>query len=374
MLERHLTAARRVASLSLPVAAVLAACAANASAATPSRHPTTHHPHRAALRVTSISPSGNGASGASAVVIRFSQPLAPLARITRRPTITPTLNGGWSQPTPRTLVYRTTSAQVPGAPVTVAVRGSLRDAAGATLGRAVTRTYTVGAGSTTRLEQLLAQLDYLPAHYVGQGSQPGRRDLHAQRRAAFSPPRGRLVLGSGWPSALHGLFTGDAAVVLRGALMAFQSQHGLAMTGVADETTWSALLSARLGGALNRGGYTYALASESQPESLTIYHDGRVAASTPANTGIPASPTATGTFPVYERLRAQTMRGTNPDGSSYADPVQFVAYFNGGDAVHYMPRGAYGSPQSLGCVEIPYAAAARIWPYLTYGTLVTVAP
>ena len=47
------------------------------------------------------------------------------------------------------------------------------------------------------------------------------------------------------------------------------------------------------------------------------------------------------------------MRGTNPDGGTYADPVQFVAYFNGGDALHYMPRTSYGDPQSLGCVELP---------------------
>ena len=53
--------------------------------------------------------------------------------------------------------------------------------------------------------------------------------------------------------------------------------------------------------------------------------------------------------------------------------LAFVAYFNGGDAVHYFPRASYGSPRSLGCVELPRAAAQRAWPYLTYGSLVTVA-
>ena len=52
--------------------------------------------------------------------------------------------------------------------------------------------------------------------------------------------------------------------------------------------------------------------------------------------------------------------------------MSFVAYFDGGDAVHYFPRGYYGSPQSLGCVELPYGDAERAWPYLTYGSLVTV--
>ncbi len=51
-----------------------------------------------------------------------------------------------------------------------------------------------------------------------------------------------------------------------------------------------------------------------------------------------------------------------------------MAYFRAGEAVHYFPRGSYGSQQSLGCVELPYNQAKFIWPYLTYGTLVTVTP
>jgi hypothetical protein len=43
-------------------------------------------------------------------------------------------------------------------------------------------------------------------------------------------------------------------------------------------------------------------------------------------------------------------------------------------AVRYIARGSYGSPQSLGCVELPYSAAAAAYPYLPYGTLVTVTP
>ncbi len=66
------------------------------------------------------------------------------------------------------------------------------------------------------------------------------------------------------------------------------------------------------------------------------------------------------------------MKGTNPDGSKYADPVAWVAYFRAGEAVHYFPRASYGYPQSLGCVELPSGPAERAWPYLTYGTLVTV--
>ena len=79
-----------------------------------------------------------------------------------------------------------------------------------------------------------------------------------------------------------------------------------------------------------------------------------------------------GTAAVYLKYSFQIMRGTNPDGSKYADPVSWVSYFRAGEAVHYFPRGGYGYQQSLGCVELPMAQAHYIWPYMTYGTLVTV--
>ena len=75
---------------------------------------------------------------------------------------------------------------------------------------------------------------------------------------------------------------------------------------------------------------------------------------------------------MYLRYYFQIMQGTNPDGSKYADPVYYVSYFDGGDAVHYFPRYSYGYYQSLGCVELPWDAAKKAWPYLTYGSLVTV--
>jgi lipoprotein-anchoring transpeptidase ErfK/SrfK len=94
---------------------------------------------------------------------------------------------------------------------------------------------------------------------------------------------------------------------------------------------------------------------------------------TPVNTGIPSAPTATGTYPVFEHLPVTTMSGTNPDGSHYSDPgIPDVSYFNGGDALHGFTRAQYGSPQSLGCVEMPYSVAAQVYPYTPIGTLVHV--
>jgi peptidoglycan hydrolase-like protein with peptidoglycan-binding domain len=167
---------------------------------------------------------------------------------------------------------------------------------------------------------------------------------------------------------------GQPGNILTGAVMAFESDHNMMMMdGVAGPAVWSAVLSALARGQSNTHGYSYAYVSEGSPETITIWHNGRKVLHAPVNTGIPGRPTVTGTYPVYLRYRFQIMKGTNPDGSKYADPVSFVSYFKGSDAVHYFPRGSYGWPQSLGCVELPYTQAEEAWPFLTYGSLVTVA-
>jgi hypothetical protein len=67
------------------------------------------------------------------------------------------------------------------------------------------------------------------------------------------------------------------------------------------------------------------------------------------------------------------MSGMNPNGSHYSDPgIPWISYFNGGDALHGFIRYSYGYPQSLGCVEMPFASAATVWPHTPIGTLVTV--
>ncbi len=155
--------------------------------------------------------------------------------------------------------------------------------------------------------------------------------------------------------------------------MAFESSHGLTADGYPTMGLLRALIRAELAGRRAEGGYTYVYVSETLPETLTLWHNGRVVLRTPVNTGISSRPTALGTYPVYLHLTETTMQGTNPDGTHYSDPgVPWVNYFNGGDAVHGFIRGSYGWPQSLGCVEVPIPTAAQIFPYVQVGTLVTV--
>jgi peptidoglycan hydrolase-like protein with peptidoglycan-binding domain len=225
------------------------------------------------------------------------------------------------------------------------------------------------------MQQLLAQLGYLPLSWTpARGGNVSKGNANGQLAAAYSAPQGTFSWQSGYPSILRSFWKqGSGNMIDVGAIRAFESDQGLTMDGVAGSQVWQTLLSAVAKGQGDKHGYTYALASKANPETLTIWHNGRQVLKTLANTGISVAPTADGTYPVYLRYYYQVMKGTNPDGSKYADPVYYVSYFNGGDAVHYFPRYSFGYPQSLGCVELPWNSAAKAWPYLTYGSLVTVA-
>ena len=141
--------------------------------------------------------------------------------------------------------------------------------------------------------------------------------------------------------------------------MAFQSEHNMKIDGTVSSALWDALFKARAAGDNNTNGYTYAVANKGSPETLTVYHDGQLVLRTLANTGGAGTPTVNGTFPVYLRFLHTIMSGTNPDGSHYSDPVSFVSYFNGGDAVHYFARGGIRLPAEPGLRRAPDQHAPR---------------
>ncbi len=310
--------------------------------------------------------------GASPIRVTLS---APLAATSPLPVLHPATDGTWTK-AGTTLTFTPSTPFWPGTRVQVtfpAGGSGLRSAAGGVVAKTVTEQFTTRHWSTLRLKQMLAQLGYLPLKWAPQDPTAMEPDnVPTELAAMYSPLPGTFTWKKGYPSVLTSLWGGRSSLIMQGAIRAFQANHGLTMTGVMTPALWRRVISAAAANRKNPNGYTYALASKAYPETLTVWHDGRVILHTLANTGIPAAPTADGTFPVYQRYSFQIMRGTNPDGSTYADPVSWVAYFNGGDAVHYFPRGYYGAPQSLGCVELPYDQAHHVWPYLTYGTLVTV--
>jgi peptidoglycan hydrolase-like protein with peptidoglycan-binding domain len=329
--------------------------------------------------VVSVTPAEHAqtVNGTAPIRVEFS---SPLAAGSPWPTISPAVDGSWKKVNSRTIEFVPVAGftELTHVKVTIPAGPSgIRSAQGALLAAPVVQRFRTGKFSTLRLEQLLAQLGYLPLTWQPiPGDVPvSTGDENSQLNAAYSPPDGTFLWQPGYPAELQSFWAeGEPSLILTGAVMAFESDHGLTMDGVAGPGVWNALLSAVAKGQNNPHGYTYALASQASPETLTVWHDGKVILHSLANTGIPAAPTTIGTAPVYLRYTFQIMKGTNPDGTKYADPVSWVSYFRAGEAVHFFPRGSYGFQQSLGCVELPLAQAKFVWPYMTYGTLVTVTP
>jgi lipoprotein-anchoring transpeptidase ErfK/SrfK len=294
--------------------------------------------------------------------------------------LSPRIPGSW-QVSGRTATFTPQAGYAANTTVTVKIPGGsagVQSAADAdnVLAKTETVSFTTGSFSTLRLQELLTQLGYLPFTWTPSDPATGQipaDDANAQLAAAYNPPAGSFTWNSGYPSQLTSQWqVGTNNMLVDGAVRAFESNEGLTMDGDAGPLVWSHLLTAIAKDETNPNGYTYVLADQNSPESVQVWHDGKQIMDTPANTGIPQSPTVDGTFPVYLRYQVTQMQGTNPDGTPYDDTVYWVSYFNGGDALHYFPRPGYGYYQSLGCVELEYQPAEYIWHYTTYGTLVTV--
>jgi peptidoglycan hydrolase-like protein with peptidoglycan-binding domain len=335
-----------------------------------------------ALQTLTVTPAAGakGVNGADPIRVQFS---APLAANTPMPTLSPHITGSW-QVEGDTAVFTPAIGYLQNTKVTLKIPGGANGmisvdgasaGAGGLLAGNVTESFTTGSFSTMRLQQVLSQLGYLPLTWTQKANTAAisRTSANAELSAAYQAPAGTFTWKSGYPSALTDQWKAGSGNILDvGAVRAFESVTGLTMDGIAGDTVWSHLLSAVVKGKDNPNGYTYALANQNSPELLTIWHNGHVVLTSPANTGIAASPTVDGTFPVYLKFYFTYMKGINPDGTPYDDPVYYANYFNGGDAVHQFPRGSYGWYQSLGCVELPWDAAKTAYGYLSYGSLVTV--
>jgi L,D-transpeptidase catalytic domain len=293
------------------------------------------------------------------------------------PRIRPRTSGRWRRLDSHTLLFVPSGLGAPFATtlrVELPRRVAVTNRSGRSLRTARSIAWTVPPGSFLRLQQLLAQAGYLPLEWTPAGA-PVRRTAPAQVQAAISPPKGRFT----WrfpnnPPELRALWSeGSPNQITRGAVMMFQDTHRLTVDALPGRQVWQALLTDAIAGKRRPDGYSYVYVHSSVPQSLTLWHDGQTVLSSPGNTGVPAAPTKLGTFPVFEHIPIGTMSGTNPDGSHYHDPgIRYISYFNGGEAIHAFNRASFGTPQSLGCVELPLAAAAKVWPYTPIGTLVTV--
>jgi peptidoglycan hydrolase-like protein with peptidoglycan-binding domain len=363
------------------------------------------------LTITSVSPAPGTADAAfdTSVTVDFSQPLASNSPL---PTLSPSPPGNWVRTAPAAVrfvpdgyftPFTTVQLSVPGGP------GGVRSSQGQGLSDTLRKKFEIEGGSELRLQQLLAELGYLPLEFVPASSASlppttvavSPQDVHqaasvrlpAQATSTTTPPSaldsepsdpnqiplqavpGSFVWRSGnVPASLRALWTpGQPTVMMRGAVMAFEGAHGMTTDGIAGPKVWAALLQAVAQRQVTTQPYDYVMVSEALPETASVWRNGQMIFTTLVNTGIPQAPTATGTYPVFARYVVTTMSGKNPDGTPYSDPgIPWVSYFNGGDALHGFIRAQYGFPQSLGCVEMTYANAAIMYPLTPLGTLVTV--
>ena len=234
--------------------------------------------------------------------------------------------------------------------------------------------WTVSSGSLVRLHQLLAQEGYLPVDWQPAGDAVAET-ARAEIGAAVTAPAGRFAWRySNTPSQLTAQWNPKVVTqITRGAVMMFEDEHDLTVDGFAGPHVWRTLVADAIAGKRRSAGYSYVYVHTRLPQLLTLWRNGEVVLTSPGNTGMASAPTQPGTYPVFEHIPVGTMSGTNPDGSHYHDPgIRWISYFHGGDALHAFTRASFGTPQSLGCVELPLAAAAKVWPFTPIGTLVTI--
>jgi peptidoglycan hydrolase-like protein with peptidoglycan-binding domain len=323
------------------------------------------------LTIRSTSPASGTTTAASNadISVTFS---APVSLGSAKPALTPPVAGTWVQAGPTTIRYDLAAPLIPSTTETVTVPSGtdgVRAKDGGTLDSAASFGFTVADGDTLRLQELLAQLNFLPLTFTPTSAAPEAKDDAVAELGTFAWRWSTL------PTELTSLWVqGQESVITKAAVMSFENQNGLTVDGLAGPRVWSTLLQDVAANKVNTAPYVYVLVTKTLPESLTLYNNGVAQYSgIPVNTGAPGADTADGTFPVFEHVTSSEMKGTNPDGSTYDDPaVPWASYFNGGDALHGFVRAKYGFPQSNGCVEMTVANAGMLWPLTPIGTLVTV--
>ena len=333
--------------------------------------PPSTSPSATALTVVSTVPADGAKDVPSDQVLTVTLS-ASVARATGLPQLTPPMPGTWTRSGAHALTFAATAPFVPTTTETMTIPAGadgLRSASGAVLAAPVTVTFGVAQASTERLQQLLAGLNYLPVSFTPTGPATAPAEAATAQAGTFA------WRWPGVPPEFSSVWTeGAENAITKGALMSFQRQHGLQVNGIAGHLVWMALLADTATRKVTPEPYVNVLVSKQVPQTLTLYDNGApVLSGVAVNTGAPGADTADGTFPVFEHVPSSRMQGTNPDGSTYDDPaVPWASYFNGGDALHGFVRASYGTPQSNGCVEMPIAVAAQVWPLTPVGTPVTV--
>ena len=331
--------------------------------------PAAKQPHT----VLTALPDRTRMNGTTPLWVRLSGPPAPGSP---RPTVSPAVAGAWST-VGDSEYFTPVSTLEPCSSYKLTIPASIQATGQTPLGKSRTVALRVVCPPVKAFQQALARLGYLPYTFHSRDGihlPQGPETRSTAAHLAFDAPTGALVANFGGAPPLD---YGHLDATTEGALMVFESEHGIEVTdaasGASDAQIWRDLLAALTLGHRISHPYTFVTVTESAPETLKLHRGSHVVVSSPTNTGVPGAETPHGIFPIFTRDVSTTMIGTNPDGTKYDDPgVPWVNYFNGGDAVHGFERGSYGSPQSNGCVELPVSTAETVYGMLAIGDVVYI--
>ena len=174
-------------------------------------------------------PAGSGASAQAypapgttikpntPITLTFSKPISKALGNTM-PPVSPATAGSWHTLNDHSIVFRPEGYGYGlGAHVSIALPHDVTLVGGQQAGTSDAGRWSVPAGSTVRLQQLLATLGYLPLQFKPKDAAPAMTPS-AQEDAAVNAPAGDFTWRYGnVPSALHGFWApGAAGVMTRG--------------------------------------------------------------------------------------------------------------------------------------------------------------
>jgi lipoprotein-anchoring transpeptidase ErfK/SrfK len=108
-------------------------------------------------------------------------------------------------------------------------------------------------------------------------------------------------------------------------------------------------------------------------QTLSVYEDHRLVFATMIASGVEPFWTRPGTYQIYSKVEAETMRNNDPADFYYLENVPWTMYFDGPRALHgaYW-RTRFGYPQSHGCVNLSVGDARWLYNWAQEGDWVYV--
>lgn len=106
-------------------------------------------------------------------------------------------------------------------------------------------------------------------------------------------------------------------------------------------------------------------------QTLTAYEGNTPVFTAIVSTGLPATPTVVGSFPIYVKYQAADMSGGWGASAYYLPDVPYVMYFYQGYGIHgtYWHNN-FGTPMSRGCVNLSTPDAQWLYSWAPVGTVV----